>query len=225
MSNVHLLTIWLNVMSTKELDLSSKEKILNAARRVFIRNGSRGARMQEIADEAGINKALLHYYFKNKEGLFELVFNDAFSEFIPKIYSIFSGDGSVMEKIERYVETHLDLLIKKPDLPMFVLNEMQRDPERFFSGILNKMPGAPPFEFFLKQIEEEMKDGKIRTMNPRDLWMNVMSMTVFPFIGEPMLKKFLIINSEEYRILLTKRKESIMIFIKQAVLLPTPNNA
>ncbi len=225
MSNVHLLTIWLNVMSKSELDLSSKEKILNAARRVFIRNGSSGARMQEIADEAGINKALLHYYFRNKEGLFDLVFNDAFSEFIPKIYSIFSGDGSVMEKIERYVETHLDLLIKKPDLPMFVLNEMQRDPERFFSGILNKMPGAPPFEFFLKQIEEEMKDGKIRTMNPRDLWMNVMSMTVFPFIGEPMLKKFLIINSEEYRILLTKRKESIMIFIKQAVLLPTPNNA
>lgn len=211
-------------MSNKELDLSSKEKILNAARRVFIRNGSSGARMQEIADEAGINKALLHYYFKNKEGLFELVFNDAFSEFIPKIHNIFSGDGCVMEKIERYVETHLELLIKKPDLPMFVLNEMQREPERFFSGILSKMPGAPPFEFFLRQIEEEMKDGKIRTMNPRDLWMNVMSMTVFPFIGEPMLKKFLVINTEEYRTLLTKRKESILFFIQQALLLPKPNN-
>ncbi|MBK7965203.1 MAG: TetR/AcrR family transcriptional regulator [Bacteroidetes bacterium] len=205
-------------MSNKELDLSSKEKILNAARRVFIRNGSSGARMQEIADEAGINKALLHYYFKNKEGLFELVFNDAFSEFIPKIHNIFSGDGSVMEKIERYVETHLELLIKKPDLPMFVLNEMQREPRTIFSGILNKMPGAPPFEFFLKQIEEEMKDGKIRTMNPRDLWMNVMSMTVFPFIGEPMLKKFLVLNSEEYRTLLTKRKESILLFIQLALL-------
>ena len=210
-------------MLNKDLDLSSKEKILNAARRVFIRNGSSGARMQEIADEAGINKALLHYYFKNKEGLFELVFNDAFSEFVPKIHSIFSGDGSVMEKIERYVETHLELLIQKPDLPMFVLNEMQREPERFFSGILNKMPGAPPFEFFLKQIEEEMKDGKIRTMHPRDLWMNVMSMTVFPFIGEPMLKKFLIVNSEEYRTLLTKRKESILFFIHQALLLPKSN--
>ncbi len=161
----------------------------------------------------------------DKESLFELVFNDAFSEFIPKIYSIFSGDGSVMEKIERYVETHLELLIQKPDFPLFVLNEMQRDPERFFSGILSKMPGAPTFEFFLKQIEEEMKDGNIRMMNPRDLWMNVMSMTVFPFIGEPMLKKFLLVNSEEYRILLAKRKESMMIFIKQAVLLPTPNNA
>ncbi|MEQ1666444.1 MAG: TetR/AcrR family transcriptional regulator, partial [Bdellovibrionales bacterium] len=168
-------------------------------------------------------KALLHYYFKNKDGLFELVFNDAFSEFVPKIHSIFSGDGSVMEKIERYVETHLELLIQKPDLPMFVLNEMQREPERFFSGILNKMPGAPPFEFFLKQIEEEMKDGKIRTMNPRDLWMNVMSMTVFPFIGEPMLKKFLVINTEEYRTLLTKRKESILFFIHQALLLPKSN--
>ncbi|MBP6511384.1 MAG: TetR/AcrR family transcriptional regulator [Bacteroidia bacterium] len=211
-------------MLNKDLDLSSKEKILNAARRVFIRNGSSGARMQEIADEAGINKALLHYYFKNKEGLFELVFNDAFSEFVPKIHSIFSGDGSVMEKIERYVETHLDLLIKKPDLPMFVLNEMQREPERFFSGILSKMPVEPPFQQFLKQIEEEMKDGKIRTMNPRDLWMNVMSMTVFPFIGEPMLKKFLILNSEEYRSLLTKRKESILLFI-QLALLPKSNNS
>ena len=211
-------------MLNKDLDLSSKEKILNAARRVFIRNGSSGARMQEIADEAGINKALLHYYFKNKEGLFELVFNDAFSEFVPKIHSIFSGDGSVMEKIERYVETHLELLIKKPYLPMFVLNEMQREPERFFSGILSKMPGEPPFQLFLKQIEEEMKDGKIRTMNPRDLWMNVMSMTVFPFIGEPMLKKFLILNSEEYRSLLTKRKESILLFI-QLALLPKSNNS
>ncbi|MBK9639127.1 MAG: TetR/AcrR family transcriptional regulator [Bacteroidetes bacterium] len=211
-------------MSNKELDLSSKEKILNAARRAFIRNGSSGARMQEIADEAGINKALLHYYFKNKEGLFELVFNDAFSEFIPKIHSIFSGDGSVMEKIERYVETHLELLIRKPDLPLFILNEMQREPERFFSGILNKMPGAPPFESFLKQIEEEMKDGKIRNMNPRDLWMNVMSMTVFPFIGEPMLKKFLVVNTEEYHSLLTKRKDSILTFIQQALLLPKTNN-
>jgi TetR/AcrR family transcriptional regulator len=212
-------------MSNKELDLSSKEKILNAARSAFIRNGSSGARMQEIADEAGINKALLHYYFKNKEGLFELVFNDAFSEFIPKIHSIFSGAGSVMEKIERYVETHLELLISKPDLPLFVLNEMQRDPERFFSGILSKMPGTPPFELFLKQIENEMKDGKIRTMNPRDLWMNVMSMTVFPFIGEPMLKKFLVVNTEEYQSLLTKRKDSILIFIQQALLLPKTNNS
>lgn len=160
----------------------------------------------------------------DKESLFELVFNDVFSAFIPKIYSIFSVDGSVIEKFERYVETHLELLIQKLDFPLFVLNEMQRDPERFFSGILNKMPGAPPFEFFLKQIEEEMKDGKIRMMNPRDLWMNVMSLTVFPFIGEPMLKKFLVLNAEEYRTHLTKRKESILFFLHQALLLPKSNN-
>ncbi len=212
-------------MDRKELDISSKEKILNAARRVFIRKGSSGARMQDIANEAGINKALLHYYYKNKENLFELVFNDAFSEFIPKIYSIFSGDGSVMEKIENYVEAHLQLLLDKPDLPMFVLNEMHQNHERFFSSFLSKMPGEPPFEKFLNQIEAEMKIGKIRTMNPRDLWMNVMSMTVFPFVSEPMLKKFMLLNSDEYRQLLQQRKEAILSFIKQAVLLPTPNKA
>lgn len=209
-------------MVKQELDISSKEKILLAARRIFIRSGSAGARMQEIADEAGINKALLHYYYKNKEQLFELVFNDAFSEFIPKIHSIFSGAGSVMEKIERYVETHLALLINKPDLPMFVLNEMHQNPERFFANFLSKMPGEPPFAHFLKQMEKEMDEGKIRRMNPRDLWINVMSMTVFPFVSEPMLKKFMMMNTEEYRQLLLQRKAPIVSFIQQAILLPTP---
>jgi TetR/AcrR family transcriptional regulator len=209
-------------VAKKEIDIPSKEKILNAARRVFIRNGSSGARMQDIANEAGINKALLHYYYRNKESLFELVFNDAFSEFIPKIHNIFSGDGSVIEKIENYVEAHLQLLLEKPDLPLFVLNEMHQNLERFFSNFLSKMPGEPPFALFLNQIEEEMKEGKIRTMNPRDLWMNVMGMTIFPFIAEPMLKKFMLQNSNEYRQLLQQRKSAIISFLKQAVLLPTP---
>lgn len=209
-------------MVKKEIDIPSKEKILNAARRVFIRNGSSGARMQDIANEAGINKALLHYYYKNKESLFELVFNDAFSEFIPKIHSIFSGERSVIEKIENYVEAHLQLLLDKPDLPLFVLNEMHQNPERFFSNFLSKMPGEPPFAMFLNQIEKEMKEGKIRTMNPRDLWINVMGMTIFPFIAEPMLKKFMLQNSNEYRQLLQQRKSAVISFIKQAVLLPTP---
>lgn len=205
-------------MDNKVLDTSSRSRILDSARRAFIKDGFHGARMQEIADAAGINKALLHYYYKNKESLFVLVFNDAFSEFIPTLHAILSGEGSVLEKTERYVEAHLRLLLEKPDLPMFVLNEMHRDPEHFFENFMNKMPGEPPFARFLQQISEEMREGKIRTMNPRELWMNVMSMTIFPFVSRPMLQRLTIMSDREYNDLMHQRKESIMTFIKQAII-------
>ncbi|MBL7923858.1 MAG: TetR/AcrR family transcriptional regulator [Bacteroidia bacterium] len=210
-------------MDKSSTETSTREHILEAARKVFIRDGFHGARMQDIANAAGLNKALLHYYYKNKETLFELVFNDAFSEFIPKIHSIFMGPGSVLEKTEAYLEAHLGLLIKKPDLPMFVMTEIHRDPERFFANFLGRMPGEPPFERFLQQIADEMRDGKIRTMNPRDLWINVMGMTIFPFISRPMLQKLTLMNDREFKDLMLQRKNSILEFIRLAILLPEKN--
>ncbi|MBK7886678.1 MAG: TetR/AcrR family transcriptional regulator [Bacteroidetes bacterium] len=210
-------------MDKKEPDIKSRDKILAAARSEFIRGGFNGARMQSIADAAGMNKALLHYYYKNKESLFELVFNDAFAEFIPKLHSIFSGEGSVLEKTEQYVEAHLSLLMEKPDLPLFVLTEIHRDPERFFEKFMNKLPGEPPFARFLQQIANEMREGKIRTMNPRELWMNVMSMTVFPFASRPMLQRLTLMADREFQELMSQRKQSIMLFIKLAIEIPVNN--
>ncbi len=218
-----LLTKRLNHLDKKEPDIKSRDKILAAARSEFIRGGFNGARMQSIADAAGINKALLHYYYKNKESLFELVFNDAFAEFIPKLHSIFSGEGSVLEKTEKYVEAHLSLLMEKPDLPLFVLTEIHRDPERFFENFMNKLPGEPPFARFLQQIANEMREGKIRTMNPRELWMNVMSMTVFPFASRPMLQRLTLMADREFQELMSQRKQSIMLFIKLAIEIPVNN--
>jgi len=215
-----LSTIWLNMMAKAELDISTREKILEAARSVFIREGNKGARMQEIADAAGINKAMLHYYFKNKESLFEMVFNDAFSEFIPKIHLIFSSEGTVMEKIERYVELHITLLISKPGLTMFVLNEVHQNPDRFFNSFFGKMPGEPPFVYFLNQVEQEMEAGKICKMNARELWMNIMGMTIFPFVAAPMLKKLLLMEDVVFDEIILQRKKTIINFIKQAIVLP-----
>ncbi len=215
---IHLLTNWLNQM-VKAQDQKTQEYILEAARKVFIRDGFDGARMQDIANEAGINKALLHYYYKNKESLFNLVFEDAFAAFVPQVHAIFSGNGDAVDKLCRYVETHVELLLQKPDLPAFVMHEIHRDPDRFFNNLLSKMPGPPPFASFMGQLMQEMSEGKIRRMDPRFVWMNVMGMTVFPFAAAPLMSRMLLTDTETYNTLLKERVSSIQQFIKSSLLI------
>ena len=215
---VLLLTNWLNHV-VKEQDQKTQELILEAARKVFIRDGFDGARMQDIANVAGINKALLHYYYKNKESLFNLVFEDAFAAFVPQIHAIFSGNGDAVEKLCKYVEAHIDLLLQKPDLPTFVIHEIHRDPDRFFNNLISKMPGPPPFASFMGQLMQEMSEGKIREMDPRFVWMNVMAMTVFPFVAAPLMSRMLLTDPDTYHTLLRDRVTSVQLFIKSSLLI------
>jgi AcrR family transcriptional regulator len=203
----------------KEQDQKTQELILEAARKVFIRDGFDGARMQDIANVAGINKALLHYYYKNKESLFNLVFEDAFAAFVPQIHAIFSGNGGAVEKLCKYVEAHIELLLKKPDLPTFVIHEIHRDPDRFFNNLISKMPGPPPFASFMGQLMQEMSEGKIREMDPRFVWMNVMAMTVFPFVAAPLMSRMLLTDPDTYHTLLRDRVTSVQLFIKSSLLI------
>lgn len=203
----------------KEQDQKTQELILEAARKVFIRDGFDGARMQEIANVAGINKALLHYYYINKESLFNLVFEDALAAFVPQIHAIFSGNGDAVEKLCKYVEAHVELLLQKPDLPTFVIHEIHRDPDRFFNNLIGKMPGPPPFASFMGQLMQEMNEGKIRQMDPRFVWMNVMAMTVFPFVAAPLMSRMLLTDPETYHTLLRDRVTSVQLFIKSSLLI------
>ena len=112
-----------------EHEMNTEQKILDAAKEVFQQKGMTGARMQEIADKAGINKALLHYYYRTKDKLFEKVFELAFSLFIPKVKEMMISDKPVFEKIEFFVENYLNLLQKHPYIPGFVISELNRNPE------------------------------------------------------------------------------------------------
>lgn len=200
-------------------DASARQRILEAARSAFIRQGYHGARMQDIANNAGINKALLHYYFQNKENLFDLVFQDAFSEFLPRLQAILSSKDPVIDKIEAYLGAHLHLLQSRPDLPLFILNEVYRDPERFFTKFMHHLQGASPFSILLEQIAEEMEAGILRPMNPRELWFNVMSMVVFPVIARPILQKISATPDREYVAILEQRQQSLLLFIRNAIVL------
>ncbi len=114
----------------KSKDISTEEKILEAAKEVFLKKGFDGARMQEIADTAGINKAMLHYYFRTKDRLFEHIFVTAISNIFPKVGGIFISDAPFEDKIRAFIRDYLSFILQNPFLPIFILHEMSANPER-----------------------------------------------------------------------------------------------
>src|SRR5512140_406633 len=112
---------------------STEGSILEAAKKVFISHGFDGTSMQQIANEAGINKSLLHYYFRNKEKLFSAVFSYAFQNFVPQIQEILNSGVSVFIKIERIIAEYMDMLLKNEFIPSFILHEINRNPDGIYA--------------------------------------------------------------------------------------------
>lgn len=197
-------------------DISAEEKILAAARKVFMTKGMAGARMQDIADEAGINKALLHYYFKDKEKLFEMIFLDEAKKFFPKINQIFNSDEPLFEKFEHFVEEYIDEMQLNPYLPWFVMNEINRDPDQFMYKIWGK-DNLPNPSKFLAQIDKEVKKGTIKRISPLHLMMNLLGMTIFPFVAKPMIVRNLRLDELQFRAAMEERKKEIPKFIIDSI--------
>jgi TetR/AcrR family transcriptional regulator len=187
--------------------MTTEEKIFNAARIVFQKKGFAGARMQEIADEAGINKAMLHYCFKNKQLLFEAVFRNAFGQLAPQINEIFNSNDTLFEKIRKFTHSYISFVILNPYLPQFVIQEMNNNPE-FVLSFLNNANRPNP-TLLISQIEKEIADGIIKTINPKQLLMNIISMTVFPFAAQMLVKGMLQISDSEFNQMMEERKTSI----------------
>jgi TetR/AcrR family transcriptional regulator len=167
-------------------DTSTEQKILNAARKIFVDKGLDGARMQDIAEEAGINKAMLHYYFRSKDKLFETIFNELAGEFLPKIFAIMRADIPLFEKIEKFCEAYIQQEIKTPYVPMFIIKEVNRDPNALIKRILSTQ--QPPLGDVIAQIKSEIAKGTIRHIEPVELLLNTLSLCIFPFLVRPMVQ-------------------------------------
>lgn len=203
-------------MVKKKQDDTTEEKIFAAARKVFIVQGMAGARMQDIANEAGMNKALLHYYFKDKEQLFELVFSKEAEKFFPKINLIFAADIPLFEKIEQFVNQYIDEILENPYLPLFVLNEIHRNTDWFLKNVI-KGENQPKPELFLKQIEKEVKKKTIKRVDPIHLLLNILSMTIFPFIAKPMVQSKLGLTDAQFKAVMEQRRKEVPKFIIDAI--------
>ena len=203
-------------MTNAQKNIPAQEKILEAARKVFTTRGMAGARMQDIADEAGINKALLHYYFRDKEKLFELVFLEEAQKFFPKINTIFQSDNTLFEKIEAFVDEYITEMQENPYLPWFVMNEINRDPDQFMYKIWGKK-NLPNTSKFLMQIDKEVKKGTIKRISPLHLLMNLLSMTIFPFVARPMMQRNLGMTELQFKAAMEERKKEIPKFIIDSI--------
>jgi len=191
----------------KKLESNTEELIFASAIKIFHKKGLAGARMQEIADEAGINKAMLHYYFRSKQLLFEAVFKKAFMQLAPQIHQVLNSEDSLFEKIINFTDKYISFVMENRFLPTFIIQELNNNPD--FANQFFSQAEFPKSTRFLIQIEEGIQNGTIKNVNPKQLLIDMFSLAIFPFIGAPLLQKITNLNEEEYNNLLIERKKHI----------------
>lgn len=199
----------------KAKDKNTEELILNAAKNVFQSKGMDGARMQEIADHAGINKAMLHYYYRSKQLLFEAVFKNAFSLLAPQLNAVLNDDSSIEDKVRNFTANYISFISQHPYLPTFVIQELNRNPEFILN--MKDSQGFPNLKKFKNQVKNEVDMGLIKPISAEQLFMNIMSLNVFPFVARPLLMAFTNTDNDTYQQLLENRKTEVADFIINAI--------
>jgi len=195
---------------------NTENQILIAARQVFISKGFEGARMQEIADQAGINKALLHYYFRSKEKLFDSVFSEVASNLFPAMKQMLEAELELKEKITLIIKIYLKALEENPFIPAFILNTLNTNPESFLKYI--KKSGLNP-RLLQKQIDDEAAQGIIRMIKAEHLMVNIIAMCIFPFVARPIVQSIFDMTNEEYQVYLESRQTEIVDFVLKSITL------
>ncbi len=189
------------------MDSTTEEKIYEAARRIFLLKGMEGARMQEIADEAGMNKALLHYYFRSKENLFKAVFKDIFTKFFSKVKDTIFSDISAKEKLIVFIDNYINLIQANPYVPQFIINEINRDPKVLKSLMFES--GIEP-QKILEMFFNEVQASNLSKLDPRHIIVSILGMLIFPFVARPLLQMiYFNDNQEAYTVFLNERKEIV----------------
>ena len=189
----------------------TEEQILDAAKEVFQKKGMDGARMQEIADKAGINKAMLHYYYRSKQLLFEAVFSNAFALLAPQMNKILNDDSSIEEKVRSFTHNYISFIAKHPYLPNFIIQELNRNPS-FFEKI-QENAAFPTLDKFEKQVAIEVEQGILKPIDGKQLFVNILSLNIFPFVAMPLVKGLLHLNDKEFKAMMTERKVAVAEFI------------
>jgi AcrR family transcriptional regulator len=194
-------------MPSGENTISTEEKIKQAARTVFMRKGYAATRTRDIAEECGLNLALINYYFRSKENLFNIVMLELCQLFAVNIKELLNNpETSLQEKIEKLVAHYTDMLLNNPSIPFFILNEAHTNPELFLSRI--GLNDTIQEVYIMKQINEQIEKTGLN-INPIHIILNTISMTVFPFAAAPMIRAKSQITSKEFKQVMKDRKAMI----------------
>ncbi len=198
-------------------------RILEAAHAVFLRRGTAGARMQEIASEAGVNQALLHYYYRDKAGLAGAVFVRAARSLLPPVLATLASETSIEEKVRRVVELEFDNLERSPFLPAYMLSELSHHPERAAqlarAIVGDRVDSVVPdmFATLSRQIGEAVERGTMRPISPHEFVANLVSLCIFPFAARPLLAFLLETDGETFDDFIAHRREALPDFFLGAL--------
>jgi TetR/AcrR family transcriptional regulator len=188
-----------------------EEIILKAAMEVFVDKGLYGAKMQQIADKAGINKALLHYYYRSKEKLYVHIFKFIFKKIMREVAELLKSDLPFEEFLKTFISKYIDLLSKNYRFPLFIMRELSQGGKIVSNAIKEAIPNELNEHLpAIKLMEEAMDKGEIVKMDPRQIILTVVGSSLFYFIGEPILR-VLLLNEESFdrEKFLEERKEAI----------------
>jgi TetR/AcrR family transcriptional regulator len=204
-------------------DGDTEARILDAAHAVFIRRGTAGARMQEIAAEAGVNQALLHYYFRNKEQLARAAFERAARGFMPAVVQVIASDGELEDKVRQVIDLEIDHLSRAPYLPGYIIGEVAHHPERA-AQLIGAATGLGPTDLrprvvgrLRQQIKARVKAGAMRPIAPESFIVNLMALCIFPFAARPMIQMMLGIDDRRFMQFVARRRQDLPAFFLGAL--------
>ena len=192
-------------MSDQEQKISTEEQILTAANQVFQRDGFAGARMQDIADLAGINKAMLHYYYRSKEKLFQAVFVSIMKQVIQELGGVMVSELHLFDKIRLFFDRHISFMQQHQFLPGFIIGELNRNPELVVNA-MQQIQMQNTFGGFISQIKEAVASGEIKPIDPVQLFVNMLALSVFPFGARGMLFGVMQFDEAKFAAFVEERK-------------------
>lgn len=187
-----------------------ENKIIDAARSVFIEKGYAETSMSEIAARVGINRPALHYYFRTKEKMFQAVFGSIVSSVVPKVFDALTHkEKSISQRVEGIIDAYYALFLENPLLPMFILRELNRDSDLLINtiqqfNIMDTVHNA------LASVQEEMNDGKLRKVSLQFTFYNFYSLLTFPFLTKDISTKVFRNDDKAFRAMLVEWKQNII---------------
>jgi len=191
-------------------NINTEQKILDVAESLFLDKGFAMTTTTEIARRVGCNQALVHYYFRTKENLFEKLFEKKFLLFTSAITLNNQKTKGLKDKIEDIITKHLDVIAANPKLPFLIINEITTNPDKF-RNILEKLKeeSATLLKMLDKELNIEIEKGTIRKISSFDLLLNILSLNIFMFVAKPMLLGVKNFTSKEFDEFVLKRREEI----------------
>lgn len=189
----------------------TEDRILQAAEAEFLAKGYAGARTTAIAEAAGVTHAMLHYYFRTKDKLFERILNEKI-QLVRDIMLFGIGDPGrpLEERIVATVERHFDFLAANPSLPRFMVNEVFSIPERMMLIIDQMRLHAPLLLAGLqREIDDLAAEGRCRRVDARMLLLDIISLNIFTFMAEPIVRSLMGNSCENEQFLAARKRENI----------------